>query len=91
MRALLAGEAEFLTSGYGDAGPYVTALLTLEGLGVGCPDNGLTFAIASQVFSTQVAIDRFGSDDQRRECRDVSGRQRGAGADLTSFRGGRGV
>ena len=44
----------------------VTALLTLEGLGQGCRDNGLTFAIASQILSTQVAIDRFGSDEQRR-------------------------
>lgn len=51
---------------YGGAGAdLVTALLTLEGLGVGCPDNGLTFAIASQVFSTQVAIERFGTDEQR--------------------------
>ena len=52
---------------YGGRGADLfTALLTLEGLGHGCPDNGLTFAIASQIVSTQVAIDRFGSDEQKR-------------------------
>jgi alkylation response protein AidB-like acyl-CoA dehydrogenase len=49
----------------GQGSDLVTALLTLEGLGQGCRDNGLTFAIASQILSTQVAIDRFGTDDQR--------------------------
>jgi alkylation response protein AidB-like acyl-CoA dehydrogenase len=41
------------------------ALLTLEGLGHGCPDNGLTYALASQLLSTQIALTRFGSDAQR--------------------------
>jgi alkylation response protein AidB-like acyl-CoA dehydrogenase len=50
----------------GRGGDLVTALLTLEGLGLGCSDNGLTFAIASQVMSTQVAIERFGSEEQKR-------------------------
>lgn len=42
-----------------------TALLTLEGLGHGCRDNGLNYALASQILSTQVALDRFGSPEQR--------------------------
>lgn len=41
------------------------ALLTLEGLGHGCRDNGLSFAIGSQILSTQDALVRFGSDEQR--------------------------
>lgn len=49
----------------GQEADLVTALLRLEGLGHGCPDNGLTFALASQVFSTQIVIDRFGNDEQR--------------------------
>ena len=42
-----------------------TALLTLEGLGQGCRDNGLSYAIASQMLSTQDALVSFGTDDQR--------------------------
>lgn len=42
-----------------------TAVLTLEGLGHGCRDNGLAFAAGSQVLSTQEALVRFGSDAQR--------------------------
>lgn len=34
-------------------------LLRLEGLGKGCRDNGLAFALASQVLSTQEALVRF--------------------------------
>lgn len=50
----------------GQGADLITTLLTLEGLGRGCRDNGLTFAVASQILSTQVAIDRFGTDEQRR-------------------------
>jgi alkylation response protein AidB-like acyl-CoA dehydrogenase len=42
-----------------------TTLLTLEGLGLGCRDNGLTFAIASQMLSTQDVLVRFGSREQQ--------------------------
>lgn len=42
-----------------------TAVLTLEGLGHGCRDNGLAFAAGSQVLSTQEAFVRFGSAAQR--------------------------
>lgn len=51
---------------YGGAGSDVaSALLTLEGLGHGCSDNGLNYALASQVLSTQIALSRFGSAEQR--------------------------
>lgn len=49
----------------GDGADLATALLTLEGLGHGCADNGLTFAVASQILSTQVALTRFATDEQR--------------------------
>lgn len=49
--------------GSGDS--LAEALLTLEGLGQGCRDNGLTYALASQILSTQIALVRFGSDDQQ--------------------------
>ena len=42
-----------------------TTLLTLEGLGYGCADNGLTFALASQIVSSQVTLVRFATDEQR--------------------------
>ena len=52
---------------YGGQGlDLASALLTLEGIGYGCRDNGLTFALASQIVSHQVAIERFGTDDQKR-------------------------
>ena len=44
----------------------ITLMLSLEGLGLGCRDNGLVFALASQVLSTQYTIERFGSDEQCR-------------------------
>lgn len=47
-------------------GDLATTLLTLEGLGHGCADNGLTYAIASQLLSTQIALTRFGSPEQQR-------------------------
>lgn len=51
---------------HGGAGTdLATTLLTLEGLGYGCADNGLTFAMASQVMSTQVALVRFATGAQR--------------------------
>ncbi len=43
----------------------VEAMLTFEGLGLGCDDNGSVFALASQVFPSQMSIARFGSDTQR--------------------------
>jgi hypothetical protein len=43
----------------------ITAALELEGLGKGCRDNGLGFAVASQMVTFQEAIARFGSEEQR--------------------------
>ncbi len=43
----------------------VTATLELEGLGLGCRDTGLGFALASQILSFTDAILRFGSEEQQ--------------------------
>jgi alkylation response protein AidB-like acyl-CoA dehydrogenase len=48
----------------GTGADLATVLLTLEGLGQGCADNGLTYAAASQMLSTQIALARFGSPEQ---------------------------
>ena len=56
----------FVPAEHGGAGDDVAdALLQLEGLGHGCPDNGLTYALASQILSTQIALTRFGTAEQR--------------------------
>ncbi|MFW2332725.1 acyl-CoA dehydrogenase family protein [Ilumatobacter sp.] len=49
----------------GDAVSGVEAMLTFEGLGLGCSDNGSVFALASQVFPGQMSIARFGSPEQQ--------------------------
>ncbi|MGF1598333.1 MAG: acyl-CoA dehydrogenase family protein [Acidimicrobiales bacterium] len=43
----------------------ITAMLRFEGLGLGCDDAGLVFALASQIWTMQMALARFGSDEQR--------------------------
>jgi alkylation response protein AidB-like acyl-CoA dehydrogenase len=43
----------------------VTAMLRFEGLGAGCDDAGLVFALSSQIWTMQMALDRFGSLEQR--------------------------
>jgi alkylation response protein AidB-like acyl-CoA dehydrogenase len=60
--------------------PLVEALLELEGLGLGCADNGLSFAAGAQLWSTQNAIQRFGTDEQKERYLAglVAGRLRGA-------------
>ena len=51
---------------YGGAGvPITTAVRVLEGLGRGCRDNGLLFALGAQMWSVEVPILRFGSEAQR--------------------------
>ncbi|MEM7140178.1 MAG: acyl-CoA dehydrogenase family protein [Actinomycetota bacterium] len=45
----------------------VTAALMLEGIGLGCRDNGLVYGIASQMLSFQEAVLHFGTDAQRAE------------------------
>ncbi len=49
----------------GQGRDIISALLILEGLGLGCRDNGLTFAIGSQIVSTQHAIEEFGTAEQK--------------------------
>lgn len=44
----------------------VEAMLVFEGLGHGCSDNGLVFALSSQVFATQNAFRSAASADQLR-------------------------
>jgi hypothetical protein len=43
----------------------LTAMLAMEGLGYGCKDNGLIFGINAQMWSVQVPILRFGSEEQK--------------------------
>jgi alkylation response protein AidB-like acyl-CoA dehydrogenase len=42
-----------------------TAMLVMEGLGEGCPDNALCFALNAQLWTVQRPIVRFGSDEQK--------------------------
>lgn len=49
----------------GQGASITTALLTLEGVGLGCEDNGLVFAAGSQIWSTQNALQRYGSPAQK--------------------------
>lgn len=49
----------------GRGAPLAEVLLTFEGLGYGCDDNGLTFAAGAQLWSTQNALQRFGTDEQQ--------------------------
>ena len=43
----------------------LTAMLIMEGLGYGCPDNGLTFALNTQLWTVQLPIVRFGTEEQK--------------------------
>ena len=45
----------------------MTTMLTMEGLGYGCRDNGLIFAMNAQMWSVQMPIFSFGSDEQKRK------------------------
>jgi hypothetical protein len=42
-----------------------TTMLLMEGLGYGCKDNGLIFGINAQMWSVQMPIFRFGSEEQK--------------------------
>ncbi len=44
---------------------HLTAIAVLEGIGYGCRENALPFAVNSQLWSTQPAIQTFGTDDQK--------------------------
>ena len=51
---------------YGGAeADILTTMLTMEGLGYGCRDNGLIFAINAQLWSVQMPILDFGTPEQK--------------------------
>ncbi len=51
----------------GSGADVLTTLLAMEGLGYGCLDNGLLFALNAQMWSVQIPILRFGSQHQKAE------------------------
>jgi alkylation response protein AidB-like acyl-CoA dehydrogenase len=52
---------------YGGLGVSATTIAAaLEGLGYGCPDNGLIFAINAQMWACELPIVHFGTDEQKR-------------------------
>jgi len=60
--------ASVVPTDLGGAGDdIITTTLMLEGLGLGCRDNGLAFAASSQMLSFEDALVRFGSESQREE------------------------
>lgn len=53
---------------YGGRGlPLTSALLELEGLGLGCRDDGLIFAATSTILTTLLTVERFCSGEQKSE------------------------
>ena len=53
---------------YGGGGlDAVTTVLTLEALGYGCRDNGLTLALGGQMWSVQEPILVYGDEEQKRK------------------------
>jgi alkylation response protein AidB-like acyl-CoA dehydrogenase len=52
---------------YGGLGTSATTIAAaLEGLGYGCRDNGLIFAINAQMWACEMPIVHFGTDEQKR-------------------------
>ncbi|HBY94949.1 MAG: acyl-CoA dehydrogenase family protein [Ardenticatenaceae bacterium] len=53
---------------YGGVGTDImTTMLAMEGLGYGCRDNGLIFALNAQLWSVQLPILTFGTEAQRQK------------------------
>src|SRR5437773_6554055 len=53
---------------YGGSGTDImTTMLVMEGLGYGCRDNGLIFAMNAQMWSVQHPILIFGSEAQKQK------------------------
>ncbi len=50
---------------YGRGYDLLTTVLVLEGLGYGCLDNGLLFALMAQLWSVQIPIATFGTEAQK--------------------------
>ncbi|MEL6140163.1 MAG: acyl-CoA dehydrogenase family protein [Bacteroidota bacterium] len=46
---------------------FLRALLAMEGLGYGCVDNGLPFALNAQMWTVQTPILHFGSEEQKQK------------------------
>ncbi|MEL6865508.1 MAG: acyl-CoA dehydrogenase family protein [Bacteroidota bacterium] len=44
---------------------FLRAMLAMEGLGYGCQDNGLPFAMNAQMWTVQTPILHFGSEEQK--------------------------
>lgn len=56
---------EHVAPEFGGAGrDLIHTLLTIEGLGHGCRDDGLVFAVSSQVLTMQLTLERFGAAEQ---------------------------
>jgi hypothetical protein len=51
----------------GAAEDIMTTMLTMEGLGYGCKDNGLIFGINAQMWSVQMPIFLFGTEEQKQK------------------------
>ncbi len=51
----------------GNGQDILTAMLVMEGLGYGCKDSGLLFGINAQMWSVQMPIYAFGSEEQKRK------------------------
>jgi alkylation response protein AidB-like acyl-CoA dehydrogenase len=51
----------------GSESDILTTMLVMEGLGYGCRDNGLIFAMNAQMWSVQHPIFTFGSEEQKRK------------------------
>ncbi len=51
----------------GSGTDILTTMLVMEGLGYGCRDNGLIFAMNAQMWSVQHPILTFGTEDQKRK------------------------
>ena len=53
---------------YGGGGrDIVTTICILEALGYGCEDNGLTYGLNCQIWSTQAAVKHFGNEEQKQK------------------------
>lgn len=50
----------------GDGSDLLTAMLVMEGLGYGCRETALHFALSTQLWTVQHPIAHFGTDDQKR-------------------------
>lgn len=49
----------------GQGADPLTIVHALEGLGYGCSDNGLVFSLNAHMWSAEMPIQRFGSDEQK--------------------------